>query len=165
MNTPAFLRRFARVARTHPRATRWLAGGLVAWVGACFALGYRLPWFDRHPDWGEFPHLTNPRLVVEEIPDSVFAPRYSHRFPYPEEADSLGRRVEFYHNYATNLRSIRSIGYQPTSNELHLNLDFFHWSGPADLGVYSPRQPNGFYCFGYEYLTLTLTDEVANFKS
>ena len=48
-----------------PRAGCCWARG---WVGACFALGYRLPWFDRHPSWGEFPHLTNPRLVVEESP-------------------------------------------------------------------------------------------------
>ena len=73
--------------------------------------------------------------------------------------------MEFYENYDTNLRSVRSIGYQPTSNELHLNLDFLHWSGPADLGVYSPRQPNGFRSFGYEYLTLTLADETAYFKA
>ncbi|MDO7847266.1 hypothetical protein Q5H92_12915 [Hymenobacter sp. M29] len=87
-----FFRQLARVARAHPHTVRWLAGGGVVWVGLCFALGYRLPAFDRHPDWRGFPALNNPHLVVEEIPDSIFGHRYSHRFPYPSEAATVVRR-------------------------------------------------------------------------
>jgi hypothetical protein len=53
---------------------------LAAGLGALtFGLGYRLPGVDRHPDWQEFPHLTNPHLVVEEIPQ--FDSLYGRRFP------------------------------------------------------------------------------------
>jgi hypothetical protein len=93
--TSSFLRWVAGLPRAHPLATRWLVGGGLGWVALCFALGYRLPAFDRHPAWRGFPALGNPYLVVEEIPDSLFGPRYSHRFPYPSEAAMVVRRGTF----------------------------------------------------------------------
>jgi hypothetical protein len=90
--TFSFLRWVAGLPRAHPLATRWLVGGGLGWVALCFALGYRLPAFDQHPAWRGFPALDNPYLVVEEIPDSLFGPRYSHRFPYPSEAAMVVRR-------------------------------------------------------------------------
>ena len=28
---------------------------------------YKIPWFDKHPDWPYFPNHTNPNIVIEEI--------------------------------------------------------------------------------------------------
>ncbi|MBF9143940.1 hypothetical protein [Hymenobacter properus] len=92
MTVRSLLHFVARVARAHPRTMWRLAGGLMVWIAICFALGYRLPYVDRHPDWRGFPALSNPHFVVEEIPDFTFAQRYNHRFPYPSEAAMVVRR-------------------------------------------------------------------------
>ena len=162
MNTPSFFRRFARVARTHPWAVRGLLLGLVAWVVTCFALGYRLPWFDRHPDWGYFPTLTNPRLVVEEIPDSVFAPRYGHRF----HLLSNNEEEEFY-SRSSSLKNLYSLGYQVTENAFHLDWEFDLYFGgnPAGTGIERDNlwEP-GFRNKGYEYMEVRLGQERGYFK-
>ena len=158
MNTPPFLR---RIARTHPWAVRGLLLGLVAWVVTCFALGYRLPWFDRHPDWGHFPTLTNPRLAVEEIPDSTFAACYNHRFSLPDDD-----RISY--PYRANLKNVSSLGVQVTDNRFNFGLYIRLIPGPNDPGN-EQGSPNSwrprFWVTGYEYLELTLGGEKGNFKS
>ena len=154
-----------RLARAHPRATRWLAGGALAWVAACFALGYRLPGFDQHPDWPEFPQTTNPRLVVEPIPDEEFEYRYAHRFP-----QVLGRQRTWqrFHQwdlddlYGTNLHNIRLLGFQATENRFEEHfLPHLYWNlGTPNGGNErdNPEQNTRFYQKGYEYF------KIYNFK-
>ena len=143
-----FLRRFAR---THPWAVRGLLLWFVAWVGTCFALGYRLPWFDRHPSWSEFPTLTNPRLAVEEIPDSVFARQYGHRFPYPEEADSTGRQLEFYDDYPTNLRKCPFRRLSADQKYITPQPGLLTLERSRRPGCLQDALAKWFYSYGYEY--------------
>jgi hypothetical protein len=164
-DNPSAARWLTRLVRTRPKAISLLVGAGLAWVGLCFALGYRLPWFDQHPDWGFFPALNNPRLVVEEIPDSIFAPRYSRRFPYPATADSTGQTVEFYEQYRTNIKNVRSVGFQVTDNDFEPGFHLRLWPGPTDPGTGSQHLRTGFYNFGYEYLELRLGEERGFFKT
>ena len=39
----------------------------VIYIIIIFSLGYKIPWFDKHPDWSEFPKHTNANVVIEEI--------------------------------------------------------------------------------------------------
>lgn len=160
---PAFFRPLARLARAHPVAFRYAVGTPLAWVALCFALGYRLPWFDRHPDWPQFPYQTNPRLVVEEIPD--FEEHYGARFPFVLARQSV-QQWDFSDVYRTNLRNVRSLGYRVTENHFEPSLSLrIHWTSPNDPGR-SDNAPArfGFYNKGYEYLEIRLGQETGFFK-
>jgi hypothetical protein len=136
-----------------------LAGGLIA---LAFSLGYRLPGADRHPDWQEFPHLTNPHLVVEEIQD------YDHRRYFPTPREGV-KAMDFSDSYRTNLRAVRTIGYQITHNdfELGIQMPFSSWPSPAEMGhsaADASPQELGFVPGGYEYLSVQFGSEVGHFK-
>ena len=143
--------------------TRWLVGLGVGLVALSFALGYRLPWVDQHPDWPEFPDLTNPHLVVEGIP--AFDSIYGRRFPYPRE----GVDAMFYDDsYRTNLQQVRLLGYQITGNEFESGIHWplSSWSGGADIG-HPDDLPvrRGFRPEGYKYLSVQLGSQVGYFKA
>ncbi|MBD2716869.1 hypothetical protein KBK19_17630 [Microvirga sp. STR05] len=146
----------------------------------CFSLGYQIPSFDRHPSWQPFPVLTNPQLVVVEIPDSVFGPQYGHRFSYPDEADTVlhyqtfndfdgPQRVhgswELYDDHRS-LQNIRSIGFQATENDfdsdIHIRLHVY--PGNSSVRPEEPWNPH-FSTFGHEYLELNIGGVKANCKA
>jgi hypothetical protein len=136
-----------------------LVGGLVALT---FGLGYHLPGADRHPDWQEFPYLTNPHLVVEYIPqfDSI----YGHRFPFTREGV---RAMSFDDCYRTNLQLVRSLGYQITHNDFRsgINWPLSSWTGVAEQNHPATHPaPRGFSPAGYQYLSVQLGSEVGYFK-
>jgi hypothetical protein len=144
---------------------RYLIGSVLLWVGLCFVLGYRLPWFDRHPDWPEFPRMSNPRLVVEYIPDSVFERCYARRFPQVL-ARQEDQQYDFSDTYRTNLRNLRSLGSRVTDNDFttgySINTSF---GGGNDPGRQStPTSLARFDNDGYEYVELRLGQETTNFK-
>jgi hypothetical protein len=136
-----------------------LAGGIVA---LAFGLGYRLPGFDRHPDWQEFPHSTNPHLVVEEIPN--FDSIYGRRFPFSRK----GAAAMFYDDcYRTNLHHVRLLGYQITHNDFRsgIRMPLSSWTGVAEQNHSDSRpRKRGFIPGGYQYLSLQLGSEVGYFK-
>jgi hypothetical protein len=136
-----------------------LVGGVVA---LAFGLGYRLPWFDRHPDWQEFPHLTNPHLVVEEIQE------YDHRLSFPTPRTGV-KDMNFSDTYCTNLRAVRSLDRQITQNDFEsgIRMPFSYWPSPAEMGhsaADAPPQELGFVPGGYEYLSVQFGPEVGYFK-
>lgn len=136
-----------------------LGAGLVA---LAYALGYRLPGFDRHPDWQEFPHLTNPHLVVEEIQE------YDHRLFFPTPREGV-KALNFSDSYRTNLRAVRSVGYQITNNRFRsgIRMPFSYWPGPAEMGhstADASAQELSFVPGGYEYLSVQFGSEVGYFK-
>jgi hypothetical protein len=163
MNARTTFRQLVRLASAHPTAVRWLVGAVVAWVGLCFALGCRLPWLDRHPDWPQFPHLTTPRLVVEEIPN--FEERYGHRFPFVL-ARPWAEQGYFSDVYRTNLRNVRSLGFQVTDNRFEPGFSLrLHWPGPNSVGRRDDSPTRiGFHNKGYEYLEIRLGHESCFFK-
>jgi len=136
---------------------------LVGLVALTFSLGYRLPWMDRHPDWEYFPGLTNPHLVVEQIP--AFDSIYGRRFPFTRKGVQA---ISYRDCYRTNLQQVRSVGYQVTGNEFvsGIHWPLSAWSGSADIG-----HPNdlpvrrGFKTEGYQYLSLQLGSQVGYFKA
>jgi len=137
-----------------------LGGGLVVLT---FALGYRLPWVDRHPDWPAFPGLTNPHLVVEQIPqfDSI----YGRRFPFTREGV---RAMSYADCYRTNLQQVRSLGYQITHNGFRSGIRWplSSWAGVADIGHPDDLpETRGFIPDGYQYLSLQLGSQVGYFKA
>jgi hypothetical protein len=139
---------------------RWL--GLVAGlVALAFSLGYRLPWFDRHPDWQEFPHLTNPHLMVAQVPD--FARRYGHRFHLPEPVVYPSDGLWFDKYYQPNLRNVRTLGFQQTGNTFIVDLHLGFGNGTAP-GRDSPATPALFFPTGYEYLEVSLAGKKAYCK-
>lgn len=131
-------------------------------VALTFGLGYRLPWVDRHPDWPPFPYLTNPHLVVEEIPQ--FDSLYGRRFPFTRE----GVATPSYEDcYRTNLHQVRSLGYQVTQNDFRSGIRWplSSWPGAADIGHPDDLpEPRGFIPKGYQYLSLQLGSQVGYFK-
>ncbi|MBJ6109312.1 hypothetical protein JAO73_09830 [Hymenobacter sp. BT523] len=146
---------------------RSLLGAVLLGAGLCFALGYRLPWGDRHPDWPAFPCTTNPRLVVEYIGDEEFERRYAWRFPQVQ-ARQRADRWDFADVYRTNLRNVHSLGFRATDNRFEPDLSErwrLHWPG-ANGGneVDRPSPRVGFYQKGYEYFELTLAADTARCK-
>jgi hypothetical protein len=141
-----------------------LPTGLVgALVALTFGLGYRLPGADRHPDWTAFPGLTNPHLVVEQIP--AFDSLYRRRFPFTREGVDA---MSYADCYRTNLQQVRSVGYQVTGNEFvsGIHWPLSSWPGAADIG-HPEDLPvrRGFIPDGYQYLSLQLGSQVGYFKS
>jgi hypothetical protein len=136
---------------------------LAAGLGALtFGLGYRLPGVDRHPDWQEFPHLTNPHLVVEEIPQ--FDSLYGRRFPFTREGVAA---ANFADCYRTNLHQVRAVGYQITDNDFRsgIRIPLSSWTGVAEMGHSDTRpQESGFIPEGYQYLSVQLGAEIGYFK-
>jgi hypothetical protein len=140
--------------------------GLGLGLGVGLGLGWRLPGLDRHPGWPAFPGLTNPRLVVEEIPD--FAARYGRRYRLPAAAVEAARPADacwFEDYYRTNLRSVRRLGYQRTGNDFawdgwHFSLGGGNETGPLQGASGEPR----FRPAGYEYLELSLAGVKGYFK-
>jgi hypothetical protein len=136
---------------------------LAAGLGAlAFGLGYRLPGFDRHPDWQEFPHLTNPHLVVAQI--FAFDSLYGRRFPYPSKEVAAG---DFSSGYRTNLHQVRSLGYQITHNDFRsgIRMPMSSWTGVAEQNhSHTLPQKRGFIPQGYQYLSIQLGSEVEYFK-
>jgi hypothetical protein len=109
-----------------------LPTGLVAGlIALAFGLGYRLPGTDHHPDWQFFPGLTNPHLVVEEIP--AFDSIYGRRFPFTREGVAA---MSYDDCYRTNLQQVHSLSYQVTQNDLQSGIHWplSSWSGVADMG-------------------------------
>jgi hypothetical protein len=139
-----------------------LVGGLVALT---FGLGYRLPGADRHPDWPPFPGLTNPHLVVEQIP--AFDSLYGRRFPFTRKGVAAMRYEDC---YRTNLHQICSLGYQITHNQFQSGIrgPLSSWTGVAEMGRSdsdTPPERTGFRPGGYQYLSLQLGSQVGYFKS
>lgn len=99
-----------------------------------FALGYRLPQADAHPDWPELPHLKSAHLVVERIPD--FDARYGSRYAIP---DSLR-----YDGVVDSPRetAVRVLGHRVTQNAY----EFGATNGYSNSGRYTPYPPTG-WCF------------------
>jgi len=132
-------------------------------LALAYANGWRLPGPDRHPDWPQFPHLTNPRLVVAEVPD--FARRYGHRYHLPAAIEDPEYAILYEEYYRTNLRNVRALGFQRTHNEvvwrkLHLNFN------GNDPGRDSPPSPPlvRMRPAGYEYLEVRLAGVAGYFK-
>jgi len=137
-----------------------LIGGSVA---LAFGLGYRLPGADSHPDWPAFPGLTNPHLVVEEIP--AFDSLYGRRFPFTREGV---RAMSYADCYRTNLHQVRSLGYQITNNDFRSGIRWplSSWTGVADIGHPDDLpERRGFIPDGYQYLSLHLGSQVGYFKA
>lgn len=149
---------------------RWLGPAallLALALGLAYGLGWRVPGLDRHPSWDAFPHLTNPRLVVEQIPD--FAARYGRRYHLPDSAVAKARPLlvcRFEEYYRTNLKSVRPLGYQHTGNYFtwgswHFNLGGGNETGPLKGELASPH----FNPEGYEYLELSVAGAKGYFKA
>ena len=143
------------------RRLGWLAAGLLA---LAYANGWRPPGPDRHPDWPQFPRLTNPRLVVAEIPD--FARRYGRHYHLPAAAVAAAAPIvvsRFEAYYRANLRNVRSLGYRRTGNG-------FSWGGRGlslggnERGPAEHLEPPHFRPRGYEYLVLELAGTTGYFK-
>lgn len=151
--------------RITPRRTLLLATGLAGLAGLAYAWaytqGYRLPGPDRHPDWPAFPRLTNPRLVVEPVPD--FADRYGAHYGFA--TPRLGYWAEDFSDcYRTNLRAVRRVGYQRTGSDYHGHWNPL-WAGGSgnSLGHEPPPEPL-FTPSGTEYLALTLGGVTGYFR-
>lgn len=147
--------------RTSPafyrRRLGWLLGLAALLLALAFRLDYSLPGFDRHPSCDKFPRLSNPRLVVEEIPD--FAVRYGARYHLPAAAVEEARPVNafwFEDYYRTNLKSVRTLGYRRTGNA-------FSWGRGNETGRTHLELPH-FRPAGYEYLELSLAGMKKYFK-
>jgi hypothetical protein len=127
-------------------------GGLVA---LAYWLGYRLPGFDRHPTWPEFPGLDNPHLVVQLVPN--FDARHGRRYQLPTPTRLDGFSFEDY--YRTNLKNVRALGFQQTGNNFEWDLRFHGLAGGNNDYYPHKPAPSGFRPTGYQYLELTLASE------
>ena len=161
---PSAGRRLGRWLAAHRGRLALLVLGLALALGLACATGWRPPGPDRHPGWSRFPHLTNPRLVAEEIPD--FAARYGRRYHLPAAAVAEARPVEAYWfgpYYRTNLTDVRRLGYRRTGND-------FSWGGRGislggnERGPARGLEPPHFRPEGYDYLELRLGELVGYFK-
>ncbi|MCC3157083.1 hypothetical protein LJ737_07525 [Hymenobacter sp. 15J16-1T3B] len=169
-----------RWATAHPKTTGGLlAAGTAGWVALCFSLGYQIPSVDRHPSWQPFPALSNPQLVIEKIPDSIFGPRFGHRFPYPTEADTVTHYQTFndedgpvpvrgsweLYDDHRSLTNLRSVGFQVTENDFDSDVHFHLYIYPGNSSV-TPDEPWNphFRTFGHEYLELNVGGVKAYFK-
>jgi hypothetical protein len=129
---------------------------LVGIIGLGFLLHYRLPWLDQHPDWPEFPQTTNPRLVIEQIPD--FEERYGKRFPVPEG---------FYYsekNYSASVRNVRLLGTRIMSNEFKSGFSLSLGGNSRGYIDPYPTPSMQFSQRGYSYFELSLGSEKGYFK-
>jgi hypothetical protein len=127
-------------------------GGLAA---LAFWLGYRLPGFDRHPTWPEFPGVTNPRFVVKQVPD--FAERYGRRYHLPASIQLNDFSFDEY--YRANLKNVRALGFQQTGNDFAWDVRFHGLAGGNNADQPPTPSSNGFHPSGYQYLELTLAGE------
>jgi hypothetical protein len=140
----------------------WLLGLASGLLALAFALGYRPPGADRHPAWRKFPYLTNPRLVVEEIPN--FDSIYGRRFPFTRKGVMA---MSYDDCYRTNLHLVRSLGHQITHNDFRSGIRWplSSWTGVAEMGRRDTlHRKKGFIPAGYQYLRLQLGSEVGYFK-
>lgn len=144
--------------RRHPFITK-IFFALGSWVALCFLLGYRLPSFDQHPDWPELPQVTNPRFVIEVIPDTTFNKLYGKRFELPQEFHDETK------DYSSSIRNVRFLGYRVLSNEFHSGISF-SYPGPNSTGHVDPHPTPSmqFSQRGYEYYELRLGQQTAYFK-
>jgi hypothetical protein len=165
--------RAARLAREIAlllaQGLRALAGGLLRWlltywqrllatlfilVAFAFAVGYRLPQPDAHPDWHEFPHLTSTHFVVELIPD--FDARYGPRYQLPDA---------FQHDGVVDsprVTAVRVLGYRVKQNTFQVGAT----NGLTNSGRYTLYPPTG-WCFnqlGETYLEVNVAGEKGYFK-
>lgn len=133
---------------------------LGSWVVLCFLLGYRIPGFDQHPEWPELPQVTNPRFVIETIPDTTFEKQYGQRFRRPDEYSSSDK------NYAASIRNVRFLGHQVMSNEFKSGISFKLYPGENSAIRPDPYATPSmqFSQRGRQYYELTLGSEKAYFK-
>lgn len=142
---------------------RFLRRALLAlggWAALCLLLGYRLPGFDRHPEWPELPQVTNPRFVIETIPDTTFDKQYGQRFQRPIEFSNSSK------DYAASIRNVRFLDYQVMSNEFHSGISFKLYLG-GNSTIRTDPYPTPTMRFsqrGHEYYELMLGKEKACFK-
>lgn len=138
---------------------------LVVFLIVIFALGYKIPWFDKHPEWGEFPLHTNQRVIIQEITDFKF--KYKNKFFIPKARTALDEYTFF--DYQTNLKNIQSIDFRVTDNEFRRGSALRFRSGFSNTGVSSHGQtnqsyPTTFLNLGYEYFALEVGGQKTHFK-
>lgn len=141
--------------------------GVLCYTILMFTLGYKIPWFDKHPAWKEFPYLTNKAIVIEEIKN--FDKLYGQKYRIPE-LEVVSDEYNFERCYRKNLKNIKSIGYRITGNEFEY-YGFFSFSGLSGGGNSIGSSNNSdfygasFSQNGYEYLEFTLNNQKGYFKA
>jgi hypothetical protein len=144
-----------------------VAVGIISFILLMFAFDYKIPWFDKHPDWKEFPSLTNKKIVIEEIKN--FDKLYGNKYKIPE-LEVVSDEYNFERCYRKNLKNIKSIGYRVTGNEFEY-YGFLSFSGLRDSGNSIGSSNNSdfvgasFSQNGYEYLEFTLYNQKGYFKA
>ena len=153
-----------KLLQKHKKKLKILAIFIVLYIITIFLLGYKIPWFDKHPDWKEFPHITNKKIVIEEIKDfdSIYGNRY--RIPTPiivSDEYSFGKYNK------TNLKNFKTIDFRVTDNKFYRDRIFklSGMSGGNSTGSdYSPDFSIGFFNNGYAYLEIEVGHQKGYFK-
>lgn len=142
--------------------------GVLCYIILMFVLGYKIPWFDKHPTWKEFPYLTNKAIVIEEIKN--FDKLYGNKYKIIPEPKTIYDSYNFESSYRNNLKNIKTIDYRITGNEFEY-YGFFSFSGLRGGGNSTGASNNSCYNGGsfsqngYEYLEFTLNNERGYFKA
>lgn len=129
-----------------------------------FFLGYKIPWFDKHPDWSEFPKLSDKNFIVEEIQN--FHVKYKGIYHLPKLETHIDS-FWFVDYYLKNVKNVKSIGFRTTENELEWGSFFnnFKISSGGNSNNYGKKGwPTRFIQKGYEYLELNIGSKSAFFK-
>lgn len=141
--------------------------GVLSYIALMFVFGYKIPWFDKHPDWNEFPSLTNKKIVIQEIKN--FDKMYGKKYRIPK-LEVVSDSYNFERCYRNNLKNIKSIDYRTTDNKFKYR-GFFNFSGLRgggnSTGASNNSDYNGtsFSQNGYEYLEFTLNNQKGYFKA
>ena len=141
--------------------------GVISYIILMFVFGYKIPWFDKHPDWNEFPSLTNKKIVIQEIKN--FDKMYGKKYRIPK-LEVVSDAYNFERCYRNNLKNIKSIDYRITDNKFKYR-GFFNFSGLRGGGNSTGASNNSdfygssFTQNGYEYLEFTLNNQKGYFKA
>ena len=134
------------------------------YIVAIFSLGYKIPWFDKHPDWQEFPNLSNKNIVIEKIEN--FELDYGHKFneiPLSKNEISL---FGFQSLNKENLKNIKSINFVVTKNNFIRSsiIDIsFNWNSTGRRNDFPFEMY--FYQRGIEYLEFSIGNQKGFFKA
>lgn len=142
--------------------------GVISYIILMFAFGYKIPWFDKHPDWKEFPSLTNKKIVIQEIKN--FNKIYGQKYRILPKPETASEEYDFERCYKKNVKNLKTIGYRATGNEFKY-YGFFTFSGLRGGGNSTGASYNSDYAGasfsqnGYEYLEFTLNNQKGYFKA
>lgn len=128
-----------------------------------FLIGYRIPNFDRHPTWKEFPNQSNEKIEIIKIAN--FKKKYGHIYQIVDHPVYFGKRYPEDSAYMHNLKNFKSLGFVPRSNYFNIS-DIFTMSRSD---YFQPEyeiswSPIYIYQRGWEYLEMNVGDQKLHFK-